>query len=429
MRTTVSLAFFALLMSAPAWAEPPPESTYTIVLGGDTGLNASHQLVFAGHATKNGKRLTWADATRHIAKEIEGDVVFANLETVVTDRNDIEPKLKLFTFRTHPDAVRHLTTVGINLFSTANNHTMDFGPEGARETLKHLARIGVAHAGLGANRLEARTARSITVKDRTFALAAVGIIGNAYAAPTEGEDRPGQLSYAERDAAEAMASLAATQADYRIFSVHYGQEFEVKTAPTDRRRLIQALDQGADLVVGHHQHVAAGVEIVGGKTIFYGLGNFLHWGTQDMSRFDLCRDYGLVARVHLSAAAGERPKLRAIEALPITAMHTSPRRLIGDDARNRLHALNHLARQFGERGVRFAAEADGTGLYCAPGTDAQATPLGARCRAAKVEAPTPKLAAEIEEACARRVVRVVEHEDGLEPIFAPAVFDGGALTP
>jgi poly-gamma-glutamate synthesis protein (capsule biosynthesis protein) len=306
---------------------------------------------------------------------------------------------------------------------------MDFGLEGARETLKHLSLIGVAHAGLGANRREARTPRLIALKDRSVALEALGIIGNAYSSPADGEDRPGQLSFSERDTTEAIATLAATPADYRILSVHYGQEFEVATAPADRRRLTQALANGADLVVGHHQHVVAGVEIVDGKPVFYGLGNFLHWGTQDMSRFDLCRDYGLIARVHLSAGQNERPKLRAIEALPITAMHASPRRLTGDDARARLHVLNHLARQFGDRGARFAAEADGTGLYCAPGTETLATPLGQRCRAAKIEQPAPDLAAKIEAACARRVVRIVENEDGLEPEFAPASFEFDAPAP
>lgn len=406
----------------------PGETEITIVLAGDTGLNGSYQPVYAGHGVKHGARLAWSQATAEIAREIDGDINFANLETVVTDRNDIKPNLKLFAFRTHPEGVRHLVATGLNAFSTANNHAMDFGPEGARETLKHLGEIGVVHAGLGRNRMEARTPRLIAVQDSTFALGALGIIGSAYTSPGEDEKRPGQLSYtAQRDLDEAVASLAAAQADYRILSVHYGQEFEVKTAAADRRRLTQAVAAGADLIVGHHQHVVAGVEIVDGAPVFYGLGNFLHWGTQDMSRFDMCRDYGLIARVHLTAVEGEAPKLRAIEALPITAMHRVPRRLTGDDARARLQVLNHLAAQFGERGVRFAAEADGVGLYCVPGVETRADKLGARCRAAKIEEPDAERAAKIERACGRRVVRVVENEDGPEPVFEQVGFSDELL--
>jgi poly-gamma-glutamate synthesis protein (capsule biosynthesis protein) len=406
----------------------PGEVEITIVLAGDTGLNGSYQPVYASHGIKNGARLTWAEATADIALEINGDINFANLETVVTDRNDIKPNLKLFAFRTHPDGVRHLVAMGLNAFSTANNHAMDFGTQGAVETLKHLGEIGVVHAGLGRNRAEARTPRLITAKETTFALTALGIIGNAYASPAEDEKRAGQLSYNEGgDLDEAVAALASTQADYRILSVHYGQEFEVKTSANDRRRLTQAVADGADLVVGHHQHVVNGIEIVDGAPIFYGLGNFLHWGTQDMSRHDICRDFGLIARVHLTAIDGETPKLRAIEALPITNMHKATRRLTGDDAEARIHVLNHLADQFGDRGARFAVEEDGAGLYCAPDTQTRADALGARCRLAKTLPPDPDLAAKIERACDRRVVRVVENEDGPEPVFDQVGFSDELL--
>jgi hypothetical protein len=423
---TETVALILAATPAPLDLPIPPapgESQITIVLAGDTGLNGSYQPVYAGHGIKNGARLAWKEATAEIAGEVNGDINFANLETVVTDRNDIKPELKLFAFRTHPDGVRHLVQIGLNAFSTANNHAMDFGTQGAVETLKHLGEIGVVHAGLGRNRAEARTPRFIAAKDSTFAFGALGIIGNAYSSPGENEKRAGQLSYSEAgDLEEAVAALSATQADYRILSVHYGPEFEVKTSSTDRRRLTQAVANGADMVVGHHQHVVNGIEIVDGAPIFYGLGNFLHWGTQDMGRFDICRDYGLIARVHLTALEGETPKLRAIEALPITNMHKATRRLTGDDARARIQVLNHLASQFGERGVRFATEPDGTGLYCAPGAETRADNLGSRCRKAKIEVPEAKLAAKIEAACGRRVVRIVENEDGPEPEFEQVGF-------
>jgi poly-gamma-glutamate synthesis protein (capsule biosynthesis protein) len=421
--TTAILAMIAtpaLARPATEPTAPPPETQLTIVLAGDTGLNGSFEPVFAGFGTKQGQRLAWHEASTAIAREINGDINFANLETVVTDRNDLKPNPKLFGFRTHPDGVRHLMQIGFNVFSTANNHAMDFGLDGARETLKHLAAIGIAHAGLGINRAEARTPRLLTAKERTIALEALGIIGSGYTSPAEDEDRPGQLSYQSAgDVDDATASLVAAKADYKILSVHYGQEFEVATASDDRRRMTAAL-AGADLVVGHHQHVPAGVEIIGGKPIFYGLGNFMHWGTQDMSRFDICRDYGLIARVHIAGTPGRPLTLRAIEALPITAMHKRPERRTPEDAAARIHVLNHLADQFGANGVRFAIEADGTGLYCAPGADRLQGPIGERCRAGtKVTAPAPDLARKIETACARHVVRIVDNEGEQEPEFAP----------
>lgn len=410
-------ALLTALMALPGQAEG--ETQVTVVLAGDTGLNGSFQPVYASYGMKHGMQLPWSDATTQIAREINGDINFANLETVVTDRNDLSPNLKLFGFRTHPTGVKHLVRMGLNVFSTANNHSMDFGLEGARETLKQLSDIGVANVGLGANRTAARAPRLMILKGRSFAFGAVGIIGSGYGSPGEDEERVGQLSYSDRDFNEAASALAGTAADYRVLSVHYGSEFEVNVTSRDRSRLTAALTQGADLIVGHHHHVVNAVEILGGKPVFYGLGNFLHWGTQDMSRFDMCRDYGLVARVHLAAAPGERLSVRAIEALPITQMHKTPRLMGGEQGIARIHALNHLASRIGPTGVRFAPQADGTGLYCAAGSERLAGSIGTRCAAKpEVSEPEPELAAKIASACSKKVARIVENDDGeAEPEF------------
>jgi hypothetical protein len=419
MRMRLASAVLLSAVAAAAARAEPGETQVTIVLAGDTGLNGSFQPVYASHGIKQGARLAWADATPLIAREINGDINFANLETVVTDRNDLAANMKLFGFRTHPGGVRHLTALGLNVFSTANNHSMDFGLEGARETLRELDDIGVAHVGLGLNRAAARAPRMMILKGRSFAFGAAGIIGSGYGSPAEGEERVGHLSYSERDFAEAAGALAASAADYRVLSVHYGQEFEVNTSSSDRSRLTGALARGVDLVVGHHHHVVNGVEVVGGKAVFYGLGNFLHWGTQDMGRFDMCRDYGLLARVHLAAAPGERLSVRAIEALPITQMHKTPRLMGGEAGVARIHALNHLAKRFGATGARFAPQVDGTGLYCAAGAERLQGAIGARCAAgAAVTEPAAELAAKIQAACSKKVVRIVENEAGeAEPEF------------
>lgn len=414
----VSAAVAPFAHGAPVDA---PWTQVTLVLAGDTGLNGSFQPVYADFGMKHGARLAWNEATPLIAREIDGDINFANLETVVTDRNDLTANMKLFGFRTHPSGVKHLMQIGLNFFSTANNHSMDFGLEGARETLRQLNMTGVAYAGLGANRAAARAPRLVITRGRSFAIGAIGIIGSGYGAPAEGEERPGHLSYgSERDFDEGVGALAASGADYRIMSVHYGQEFEVNTNARDRSRLSGALAKGVDLVVGHHHHVVNGVEVVDGRAVFYGLGNFLHWGTQDMGKFDVCRDYGLVARVHLGAPAGERLTVRAIEALPITQMHKTPRRMSAEEGAKRVHVLNHLATRFGTSGVRFAAQADGSGLACFTGAESLTGAIGQRCGTKPaVTPPAPELAAKIEGACSRKVVRIVENEDGeVEPEFA-----------
>ena len=106
----------------------------TLVIVGDTGLNGSLQPVRPDAGLRHGTPHVWSTLTSGIAAEINGDLNFANLETVVTDRNDLSAPDKAFNFRSHPAGVRHLVEVGFNLISTANNHSIDFGERGIRET-------------------------------------------------------------------------------------------------------------------------------------------------------------------------------------------------------------------------------------------------------------------------------------------------------
>ncbi|MEQ1755420.1 MAG: CapA family protein [Micropepsaceae bacterium] len=388
------------------------ERQLEILIAGDTGLNGSFQPVHASFGLRGGSRLSFADATTDIAQVIDGDINFANLETVVTDRNDLTGSLKLFGFRTHPEGVKHLLRMGFNVFSSANNHSMDYGLDGARETLKQLGLLGVVHAGLGATREEAGAARVLEINGIRVAFGAVGIGGSGFGSLMRSESRPGQLvPGSDADLSDVTASLRTSGADFKVFSAHYGTEFDVTTSSYDQSRFHRVLSDGADMFVGHHQHVVAGVEIVDGKPLFYGLGNFLHWGTQDMSRHDICHDYGLVAKVHLSAVAGEKPKLRAIEAIPVTGMHIRTRRMAPEDSTVRIFALNHLNNQFGQNGVQFGIEPDGTGLYCAPGAERLSGTIGARCAMApRTVQPAPALASRIADACSRKLVRMVESD-------------------
>lgn len=394
------------------WSSKAPE-TLTIVIAGDTGLNSDRAPVFAYRSLSRGDMIGWDDTTESVGKLLNGDLNFANLETVVTDRNDLQAQQKLFTFRTHPNAVRHLLRAGINVFSAANNHAMDYGVEGARETVRHLNAMMtdglLAYAGIGLNRAEAAAPHVFTLKGKHIAFSAIGIATQGVA----DADTPGQLAYqSDRDFDDVVGSLAAAPADYRILSVHHGSEFEVRTSPEDSHRLrdLAVRSAGIDLVIGHHQHVVAGVALVGGKPIFFGLGNFLHLGTQDMSTFDICRDYGLLARIHLAKINGSLTP-RAIEAIPIRRMHLQPIPMPPDAARDRIYVLNHLAEALDDPasdtvGIRFAPQADGTGVYCAQGAASDGGEIGKLCSAARPLTPPPEaLRGRIAAACSTTVTR------------------------
>src|SRR5689334_3117795 len=144
------------LTLAPAPAEPVPPRPITLVVGGDVTLGAHYE--------------EWVDALRAKGQSgpaVDGwgfsevkplfagaDLVLVNLECPFTGRG--EPIPKNFNFRARPSTVSVLIDAGVRAVSLANNHLMDFGPDGVADTIATLDAAGIAHFGAGANLAEAR---------------------------------------------------------------------------------------------------------------------------------------------------------------------------------------------------------------------------------------------------------------------------------
>ena len=385
----------------------------TIVLVGDTGFNPTDAKVDAKGLRKGKQVMSFTETLAGISRDVDGDLAFVNLETVITDRNDLAPEGKgkgAFHFRSHPAALKALIDAGFNLFSLANNHAFDYGAPGIEETLYHLAvanaERAIAYAGIGSNFEEAIRPGCIDLEGTRIALSAIGIMTGDQPQYRAGPNKPGQASYRDRpDFEAAVDKLAALAADYRILSVHYGLEGRVE--PDERQladwRSFAAEQKGIDLIVGHHPHVAQGVELNGKSLIFYGLGNFLHPGTAEMTRFGMCRDYGVMAKVHLARIDGAW-RVEAIEAIPLTNTQLKPERFAAEEGTKRIYALNHLAAglddEKGAKGVRFTPQSDGSGLYCADGAAGLGGELATLCQGwQQAGEPDKKLATKIADAC------------------------------
>ncbi|MEQ1577135.1 MAG: CapA family protein [Hyphomicrobium sp.] len=422
--TAIAVVAAALLgeahpvMAGAKTATPAADATtLTVTLAGDVGLNPTNQSVGAKGVTDGGFQ-TWADTTANITPEINGDLNFMNVETVVTDRNDLTPDLKgqsgPFNFRMHSNGLRHLVSTGFNVLSLANNHSMDYGVPGLKETLKNVNGLrgkGVmAAGGIGNTFGEAAQTDVFKIKGSTVAYAATGIITNDLARHHAGPTSPGQTSYRDpQDFAAVRKGLTAADADLRILSVHYGIEGQVRT---DARQIADfrglAADQdGIDLIVGHHAHVVRGVEMRGKSLIFYGLGNFLHHGTANITGKGVCRDYGLFARVHLAKAAEGHFEIKAVEAIPMADTHRKTRRLTGESGAARVHVLNYLASTLdnaasGAKGLRFTPQKSGSGLYCVPGAEKLGGSIGVLCKGyASAPAIPDNLRGSIAASCSR----------------------------
>ncbi|MER9758156.1 CapA family protein [Mesorhizobium sp. M0166] len=93
----------------------------------------------------------------------EADVTFGNMETNIFDIRSFKgsPQAEYGgAYLASPSEIGpDLKAMGFNLVSRANNHTLDWGLEGMRETSRLLDENGIVHAGAGENLAQAGAAR------------------------------------------------------------------------------------------------------------------------------------------------------------------------------------------------------------------------------------------------------------------------------
>src|SRR5262245_20657488 len=285
---------------APAGAPP---DRLTIVLAGDAAFNAAGAKVDAKGMQKGKDVTSFADLLAGVKGEANSDLAFVNLDTVITDRNNLTPEGRV-QVRSDPAALKALTDSGFNLYSLANGHAYDYGPQGIEETLYHLAvakgERPIAFAGIGSNFDEATRPGCLDLGGAKIGFAAIGGLTGDRPQARATDDKAGQANYRDQpDFAAVVDKLVAMPADYRILSIDYGTEGAV--VPDERQladwRKFAVEEKGIDLIAGHHPKVAQGVELNGKSVIFYSLGNLLDPGTTEPSRLGLCRDYGLINKV------------------------------------------------------------------------------------------------------------------------------------
>jgi poly-gamma-glutamate synthesis protein (capsule biosynthesis protein) len=198
------------------------------------------------------------------------DVAFGNLESPLSNRGT--EASKVYTFRGDPAYASGLKEAGFDIVSLANNHMLDYGPEALLDTIESLDRNGLSHVGAGINQAEASHARIMRKNGLTIALLAYLDM------PLEGikytDDMPGP-ALAEMDRVKGEISELRRKVDFIVVSFHWGVEFSPTSTVEQKNYARMAIDNGADLVIGHHPHVIQGIENYKDKLIIYSLGNFV----------------------------------------------------------------------------------------------------------------------------------------------------------
>ena len=178
-----------------------------------------------------------------------------------------------FAFQAPPSVAPQLRGLGFDLVNQANNHSLDYGPSGRRQTISALNRAGVAHTGLPGE---------VTVlKVRGTRVAFVGFAPYAYDA--ELLDIPAARALVRR--ARRIAALvvviihAGAEGAYRLHTPQGSEYYLGENRGSARAFAHAAIDAGASIVLGSGPHVIRGVERYRGRLIAYSLGNFVGYHT------------------------------------------------------------------------------------------------------------------------------------------------------
>ncbi len=165
---------------------------------------------------------------------------------------------------------RQLKEINVQLVSLANNHAFDYGWLGLRTTVAALDEQGICHVGAGANKEEAWQSKSIQAGARQIAV--LGISHNEFGVTCGTE--PGVAGFNEWLALKAIRH-ASTTCDKVVVLYHGGIEYIRIPSPELRRRCMFFLEAGADAVICQHSHIAGASEVIDGKPIVYGQGDFI----------------------------------------------------------------------------------------------------------------------------------------------------------
>lgn len=193
----------------------------------------------------------------------EDDLSIINLEGTFTDSDQRQEKT--FAFKADPEYVSILTGSSIEAANLANNHSRDYGEESYTDTVETLEQAGIA--SFGYDQVDILEVNGVKV----------GLTGIYELA--EHLDK-------QEEVRTNIAALKEAGAQVVIVNFHWGIEKEYLPNDTQKTLAHLAIDEGADLVIGHHPHVLQGIERYKGKYIAYSLGNFSFGGNSNPSDKD-----------------------------------------------------------------------------------------------------------------------------------------------
>lgn len=211
------------------------------------------------------------------------DFSMVNYETAITERGTKVPKK--FNFRAPESGLDTLDNAGIDAVSLANNHAVDYGPVGLKDTLAAKKKSPIPIVGIGKNEKEAFAPAEVTRGN-----VSIGVIGASQVQEETLENfsasatSPGIASNLPTDRMVEEVKKATKKYDLVVVYLHWG--FDYTDCPDERSMKAREdlRKAGADVIVGGHAHRFQGSGWEGKSYIGHGLGNFVWYSSRPLDK-------------------------------------------------------------------------------------------------------------------------------------------------
>lgn len=310
--------------TAPSTTDPEPVAPITINFAGDINFEDERAYLLANDpgAILGAIAPVLADA----------DVTVVNLESALTERGT--PASKAFTFRTGPEALDVLRAAGVDAASIANNHGLDFGPDGVPDALAASRDKQFPVIGIGMDEAEALEPFRTTVRGHRVAVIAATQVLDDHLIPewTATQDHPGLASAKRADSLVEQVLQVRPTTDTLVVYLHWGIERHSCPSQVQQELALRLVGAGVDVVVGGHAHRLQGAGRMGEAVVAYGLGNFAFYAGSP--------EAAATGVLQVRTGGGEPPTYEWKPAR--IGVNGSPVPLSGDEARRALDAWHEL---------------------------------------------------------------------------------------
>lgn len=197
------------------------------------------------------------------------NIAFCNLESIISDKG--HPIKKPITFEADPRMLDILLKSGFNLINLANNHALDYGRRALLDCIRRLRKKGFKTLGAGNTLHEAY--KPLILKVNSIKIAFLSYCTIPTGVPIR-KNLP-QTAVFNKDTAKYYLKKLKDSVNFIVVSMHWGTEYTHRPNPRQRRIAHFLIDNGADIVIGHHPHVVQEIEYYHSGLIIYSLGNFI----------------------------------------------------------------------------------------------------------------------------------------------------------